>query len=89
MFNLTSSALLDRGCSSTLATIFCLRLLLLAARAGLCILMSALTSLEADREAVGVLPREACEVVDAMPSALTGGVGEARGLLLSMAGKLV
>ena len=83
----TSSALLGRGCSSTLAAIFCLRLLLLAARAGFSALVS-LTSLEADRLAVGVLPRDAREV-DAMPSALVGGVGEARELLLSMAGELV
>jgi hypothetical protein len=83
----TSSALLGRGCSSALATIFCLRLLLLAARAGFSALLS-LTSLEDDRLAVGVLPRDAREV-DAMASALTGGVGEARELLLSMAGELV
>lgn len=82
----TSSALLGRGCSSTLATIFCLRLLLLAARAGRSALLS-LTSLDDDRLAVGVLPRDAREV-DAIASALTGGVGEARELL-SMAGELI
>lgn len=81
----TSSALLGRGCcSSPLTTIFCLRLLLLAARAGRSALDS-LTSREAERLAVGVLPRDAREV-DAM-STLVGGVGEAREvLLLSMAG---
>lgn len=88
----TSSALLGRGGSSTLAAIFCLRLLLLAARAGVAALLSALTRREAERLAVGVWPRDAREAdvdVDAMPSALTGGVGEARELLLSMAGELV
>lgn len=74
----TSSALL-----SPLATIFCLRLLVLAARVGRSALDS-LTSREADRLAVGVLPRDAREA-DAM-SALVGGVGEAREVLLSMAG---
>ena len=64
--------------------VFCLRLLLLAARAGRSALDS-LASREADRLAVGVLPRDAREV-DAMASALVGGVGEAREVLLSMGG---
>lgn len=84
----TSSALLGRGGSSPLFAVFCLRLLLLAARAGLSAPVS-LTSLDAGRLAVGVLPRDARDV-EAMPSALVGGAGEARGgVLLSMAGDLV
>lgn len=73
----TSSARVGRGWSSPLAAIFCFRLLLLAARAGLSALDSALTSLEAERLAVGVLPRDVRELA-AMASALVGGVGEAR-----------
>ena len=68
--------------------VFCLRLLLLAARAGLSAPTVSLTSLEAGRLAVGVLPRDVRDV-EAMPSALEGGAGEARGVLLSMAGDLV
>ena len=69
--------------------VFCLRLLLLAARAGLSAPTVSLTSLDAGRLAVGVLPRDARDV-EAMPSALVGGAGEARGgVLLSMAGDLV
>jgi hypothetical protein len=71
-----------------LFAVFCLRLLLLAARAGLSAPVS-LTSLETGRLAVGVLPRDVRDV-EAMPSALEGGAGEARGgVLLSMAGDLV
>jgi hypothetical protein len=83
---LRGRVLLRTSSASPLAAIFCLRLLLLAARAGRSALDSrSLTSREADRLAVGVLPRDA-RAVDAMASALAGAVGEAREVLLSMAG---
>lgn len=65
---LTSSNLLCRGGSSGFFSIFCLRLSLLAGRAGL----SASTSLEADRLAVGVLPRTGA----LEPEAMLAGWGE-------------
>jgi hypothetical protein len=63
----TSSDLLGQGASSGFLSIFCLRLSLLAGRAA----VASSTSLEADRLAVGVLPR----VVRALGAMLEDGCG--------------